>query len=73
MIDDTLFTYTTADEQRNLFTGEIQDNYEFFSGEVTIPPGTYRIIEGKLCKILVGSSPEETKKHFEQIAAKYGK
>ena len=65
---DTLFTYTTVDEQRNLFTGETQDSYEFSSDEITLAPGMYRVVDGKICKVLTGASPEEIKRRFDQIA-----
>ena len=54
------FSYTTAEDQSNYFTGEIKcvNNAEL-SENFTLYPGEYRILDGKLTKIKTGLSKDE--------------
>jgi hypothetical protein len=61
------FTYTTADEQKSYFSGEYQNNNFPDEKNEILLPGTYRIIDGQLSRIITGASPDMIKKHFESI------
>ena len=56
------FSYTTAEEQSNYFTGEVKsiDNSELFD-DLVLNPGDYRIIDGKLTKLKTGISKDEVR------------
>ena len=64
------FTYTTVDEQRNYFSGEVQNIDAGNYNEDILPAGVYRVIDGKLSRIITGSSPNVIKVHFDNIAKK---
>lgn len=50
-----VFVGTTADDQRNYFSGEVQLLMPPFIGKgAPIAPGVYRVIDGKLCRIVSG-------------------
>ena len=49
------FVGTTADDQRNYFSGEVQLRTPPFVGRgAPVAPGVYRVIDGKLCRIVSG-------------------
>jgi hypothetical protein len=49
------FTATTAEDQRNYFYGNEQSDVRDFPAEgVLLAPGTYRVVDGILCRILSG-------------------
>jgi hypothetical protein len=50
-----VFVGTTADDQRSYFTGEVQLRTPPFVGKgAPVAPGVYRVIDGKLCRIVSG-------------------
>jgi hypothetical protein len=54
------FTATTADDERNYFHGDVQpDVGESPFEKAPLPPGTYRVIDGRLCRILAGLPTED--------------
>jgi len=60
------FSYTTAEEQMNYFTGETQTTVGIHnSAKPELNPGVYRVIDGKLCKIKSGLSKKEVKAILE--------
>lgn len=61
------FSLTTAEEQKYYFSGEVQNNDMFEFKEALLSPGNYRIIDGRLCQVITGASPDTIKAHFESI------
>ena len=54
------FSYTTAEEQSNYFTGEVKnlDSSEIYE-DYALNPGEYRIIDGKMVKLRNDLSKDE--------------
>lgn len=56
------FSYTTAEDQSNYFTGEVKYiDYAEVSEDFALNPGDYRIIDGKLTKLKTGLSKDEVR------------
>jgi hypothetical protein len=53
------FTATTAEDQKNYFYGEEQEETPSLAAANPLLPGTYRVIDGMLCKILSGLSADD--------------
>jgi hypothetical protein len=66
---DFRFSKTTADDQDNYFTGEVQPQYEIQIGESReLSAGNYRVIDGELLPILSGYTISDIKAKFDDIA-----
>ena len=50
-----VFTVTTAEDERNYFTGE-PVLLEGSGVHRTLHPGIYRVIDGQLCRVLPGAN-----------------
>jgi hypothetical protein len=65
------FSNTTAEDQENYFTGEVQIPRSMFAGSTAqFPSGVYRIIDGKLYQIQSGMLPEEVRHSLDLITNK---
>lgn len=61
----SLFSVTTAEDQQNYFSGDIQMRTRAFEGaSPQLAPGVYRVIDGELCYIITGLSPEEVRQRL---------
>ena len=62
------FTATTAEDQSNYFSGEVQDRLGVIYGNSPgLPAGRYRVIDGKLDYIITGLSPQKIKESFDSL------
>ncbi len=56
------FVNTTDEDQLNYFFGLSSTNISLFLGnERILPLGNYRVINGQLCRIISGLSPEDVR------------
>ena len=63
------FAATTADDERDYFTGAVQRRTAASLGQgVGMAPGTYRVIDGALCRVLSGLPEAEVRQHLSSIA-----
>lgn len=68
-ISSEFFVATTAEDQRNYFFGEVQFRTSAFADKCEPPaPGTYRIIDGILCRIVSKLSREEVRDRLRTAA-----
>ena len=66
-----LFTHTTAEDQDNYFSGSVQIPKRTSEGPFRqLADGVYRIIDGELCAVEVGLSPDEVKHRLDIISKK---
>lgn len=66
---DFRFSKTTAEDQDNYFTGEVQPQYNIQIGEGReLTTGNYRVIDGELLPILSGYTISDIKAKFDNIA-----
>jgi len=64
-------TKTTAEDQRNYFTGDEQNNnYENLGSHIELKPGRYRVIDGALCHIVEDADTSTVQQHFNEIKNK---
>lgn len=62
------FSFTTAEDQSNYFSGDVHTPLKAFEGEYPyLKPGVYRIIDGKLNPIVSGLSPDEVRTQFDIV------
>lgn len=61
-------TDTTADDERNYFFGDTQQAPTAPGPQ--LPPGSYRVIDGVLCRIISGLSVKEVRDRVLATAAK---
>ena len=72
MMDLTIefFTATTADDQRNYFYGtEQSEAHNLPVDGPALPAGTYRVIDGLLCRILSGLPADDIYERLREAAA----
>lgn len=66
-----LFSVTTAEDQENYFSGEVQIPRRGSEGPFRqLASGIYRIIDGELCQIEIGLSPDEVRHRLDIITRK---
>jgi hypothetical protein len=62
------FSLTTVDDQNNYFSGDVKSSPKIFEGSfVELAPGQYRVIDGELCRIASGLTPEEVRQTLDSI------
>ena len=62
------FTATTAEDERNYFSGAVHSVLEPFTGDrIKLKEGQYRIVDGSLLPIVSGMPVKELRKHLEEI------
>ena len=60
------FASTTAEDQRAFFSGEVQEQAPILVSRGAPPAkGTYRVIDGNLCKIITGLSIQEVRSKLQ--------
>ncbi len=53
---------TTGEDEQNIFFGETQSHIHTGGAEgISIQPGNYCIMDGQLCRIISGLSPEDVR------------
>ena len=61
------FSVTTAEDENNYFSGEIQSIEKANWGAFLNPsPGMYRVIDGNLYQIISGLGPEEVRRKITE-------
>lgn len=66
-----VFSVTTAEDQENYFSGEVQIPRRASEGpSQQLASGLYRIIDGRLCQIHVAFSPDEVRHKLDIITKK---
>ena len=64
---DETFTSTTADDQaKNYFFGAVQEEQASLGEGRGLPPGTYRIVDGALCRIISGLPVQDVRSRILQ-------
>lgn len=62
------FASTTAEDQAALFSGEVQAQLPELVSEGAPPvKGVYRVIDGRLCRILAGLTGEEVRSRLQAV------
>jgi len=65
------FSVTTAEDQENYFSGEVKIPRRASEGsDRQLASGVYRIIDGELCLIEFGLSPDEVRHRLDKITGK---
>ena len=63
------FAATTAEDQRSYFSGEVQRRTQpVISNATSVEPGVYRVIDGRLCRVLSGLGTEEVRERLVAAA-----
>lgn len=56
------FSFTTVDDENNYFSGSIEQRVRASEGAYPqLPPGVYRVIDGELCRIVSGLTPDDVR------------
>jgi hypothetical protein len=65
---ECFFTATTADDQMNCFSGELgKEVSPFYGTSQQLPPGTYRVIDGSLYRIVSGLPNEDLRSIIKSV------
>lgn len=66
-LTNEILIFTTAEDQMNYFYGESHQFDYWFNQAGEMQPGEYRIIDGKLCKIISGLAESEVKTKLRNL------
>lgn len=54
LLTDIQFSLSTAEDEKNYFSGSTPPPHPELSPENALPPGTYRVIDGQLFRVAAG-------------------